>query len=131
MNLCIVNEDHPQCNGPRKAIKACPGRGQPLLGSLWPSLSLREWPCHPFFSTGFPVNLSIAATTHGSHGPGSHQHTHGFSFSSTCQMEPRTDFLCLLTAPAYSELQLAHGHFSSLYLLLSAPTTMWKRFSCF
>ena len=28
VNLCIVNEDHPQCNGPRKAIKACPGRGQ-------------------------------------------------------------------------------------------------------
>ena len=37
MNLCIVNEDHPPCNVPRKAIKACPGRGQPLLGSLWPS----------------------------------------------------------------------------------------------
>ena len=28
MNLCIVNEDHPQCNVPRKAIKARPGRGR-------------------------------------------------------------------------------------------------------
>ena len=35
MNLCIVNEDHPRCNVPRKAIKACPGRGQgPLALSL-------------------------------------------------------------------------------------------------
>ena len=34
MNLCIVNEDHPQCNVPRKAIKACPGRGRAFLGAL-------------------------------------------------------------------------------------------------
>ena len=40
MNLCIVNEDHPQCNVPRKAIKACLGRGWALLGLLWPSLPL-------------------------------------------------------------------------------------------
>ena len=44
-NLCIVNEDHPQCNVPRKAIKACQGKGQGTL-------LLREWPCCPFFSTG-------------------------------------------------------------------------------
>ena len=29
-NLCIVNEDHPRCNVPRTAIKACPGRGRVL-----------------------------------------------------------------------------------------------------
>ena len=33
-NLCIVNEDHPRCNVPRKAIKACPGRGQGPLSHL-------------------------------------------------------------------------------------------------
>ena len=27
-NLWMVNEDRPQCNVPRKTIKACPGRGQ-------------------------------------------------------------------------------------------------------
>ena len=37
MNLCIVNEDHPQCNVPRKSIKACPGRG--LSGSFSWALS--------------------------------------------------------------------------------------------
>ena len=40
MNLCIVNEDHPRCNVPRKAIKACPGRGWALWGPLWPSCPL-------------------------------------------------------------------------------------------
>ena len=28
VNLCTVNEDRPQCNVPRKTIKACPGQGQ-------------------------------------------------------------------------------------------------------
>ena len=46
MNLCIVNEDHPQCNVPRKATKACQGKGRGAL-------PLRDWPCWPFFSTGF------------------------------------------------------------------------------
>ena len=31
MNLCIVNEDYPPCTLPRKAIKACPGRGRLFL----------------------------------------------------------------------------------------------------
>ena len=35
MNLCILSEDHPQCNVPRKAIKACQGKGQAL--SPWES----------------------------------------------------------------------------------------------
>ena len=39
------DEDLPWGNAPRKAIKACPGKGQDAL-------SLREWPCHPFFSIG-------------------------------------------------------------------------------
>ena len=45
MNLCIVNEDHPQCNVLRKAIKACQGRGRGAL-------LLREWRRRPFSSTG-------------------------------------------------------------------------------
>ena len=45
MNLCIVNEDHPQWNVPRKAIKDCQGKGQGAL-------LLRQWPCCPFSSTG-------------------------------------------------------------------------------
>ena len=40
-----MNEDHPQCNGPRKAIKACQDKGQGAL-------LLREWLCGPFSSTG-------------------------------------------------------------------------------
>ena len=34
MNLCIVNEDHPQCNVPRKVIKAGPGKGWGPLSHL-------------------------------------------------------------------------------------------------
>ena len=34
-----MNKDHPQCNVPRKAIKACPGKG-----CNRPSLSLTERP---------------------------------------------------------------------------------------
>ena len=45
MNLCIVNEDHPQCTVPRKEIKACQGKGQSTV-------LLREWSCRPFSSTG-------------------------------------------------------------------------------
>ena len=40
MNLCIVNEDHPQCNVPRKTIKACPGRGWALSWALSSPLAL-------------------------------------------------------------------------------------------
>ena len=42
MNLCIVNEDHPPCNMPRKTIEACPGGGRLSLGlslALSPSLT--------------------------------------------------------------------------------------------
>ena len=39
-------EDHLCCKGPRKTIKACQGKGRGAL-------LLREWPCCPFFSTGF------------------------------------------------------------------------------
>ena len=51
-----INKDHPQCNVPRKALKACQGKGQGTL-------PLREWPCCPFSSTGLgslvvSVNLS-------------------------------------------------------------------------
>ena len=52
MNLCIVNEDPPQCHVPRKAIKACPGRG-PGSWALSPSLALRERPCRPFSPQDF------------------------------------------------------------------------------
>ena len=40
MNLCIVNEDHPQCNVPKKAIKACQGRGRSLSWALSSPLAL-------------------------------------------------------------------------------------------
>ena len=53
MNLCIVNEDHPQCNVPRKVIKACPSRGWAVSLALSPSLSLRERPCRPFSPQDF------------------------------------------------------------------------------
>ena len=51
---------------PRKAIKACQGKGQGAL-------PLREWPCPPSSSPDsvICVNLSIAARTHRSLGPGS------------------------------------------------------------
>ena len=48
MNLCIVNEDHPRCNVPRKAIKACLGRGRLSL-ALSPSLTYGV-AMLPFFS---------------------------------------------------------------------------------
>ena len=35
VNLCIVNEDLPQCNEPRKTIKACPGVGSGALSLTW------------------------------------------------------------------------------------------------
>ena len=79
MNLCIANEDHPPCNVPRKAIKACSGRDQlSLLGSLWPShpLSFREWPCCPFFSTGFLCVFIYCSHNTGSCGPESASHVH-------------------------------------------------------
>ena len=44
--LCIVKEDHLWCKGPRKTIRACPGKGRAAL-------LLREWPRSPFSSTGF------------------------------------------------------------------------------
>ena len=33
-NLCTVNEDNPQCNVMRKAVKACLGRGLAISGAL-------------------------------------------------------------------------------------------------
>ena len=50
---------------PRKAIKACPGRG-------WGPLSLREQLCHPFFlhrTSAVHVNLLFTTSTHGPHWP--------------------------------------------------------------
>ena len=65
MNLCIVNEDHPQCNVPRKAIKACPGRGRGTLSHLERGHTV------PFLhrTSVVCVNLLVAAITHGSRGP--------------------------------------------------------------
>ena len=65
MKLCIVNEDHLPWNVPRKAIKACPGRGRGPLShfeSGMPSLFLHG-------TSVVCVNLFIAATTRGPHGP--------------------------------------------------------------
>ena len=59
MNLCIVNEDHPQCNVSRKAIKACPGRALDPLSHLESGHAV-------FFlhrMSVVRVYLSIAATT--------------------------------------------------------------------
>ena len=67
MNLCLVNEDRPRCNVPRKAIKACPGRGQVLLGSLWPSRPLSHLENGhdvPFFPQDF---CSLCEFVHCSH----------------------------------------------------------------
>ena len=44
--MCIVNEDHPQCNVSRKAIKACQSKGRGAV--LW-----REWPRLPFSPQDF------------------------------------------------------------------------------
>ena len=51
MNLCIVNEDRPQCNVPRKTIKACPGRGRGIraLSLTWRAAT------QPLFLHGFSV----------------------------------------------------------------------------
>ena len=51
-----MNEDHPQCNVPRRAIKACRDKG-------WGILLLRQWPVHPFSFMVVRAYLSIAATT--------------------------------------------------------------------
>ena len=58
MNLCIVNEDYPQCNVSRKTIKACPGRGQGPLSHLESGHAI------PFLHriSVVHVNLSVAAT---------------------------------------------------------------------
>ena len=64
-NLCIVNEDHPRCNVPRKAINACPGTG-------WGPLShLESGHAVPFSPQDFccPCEFVIAATTHRPHWP--------------------------------------------------------------
>ena len=67
----IVNEDHPQCNVPRKAIKV----SRQGLGSLafLPSLTQRVAMLSVFLHriSVVSVNLSTAATTHRSRGPGS------------------------------------------------------------
>ena len=52
MNQCIVNEDHPQCNVPRKAIKVCPGRGRALSWALSSPLALSH------LESGYPVPFS-------------------------------------------------------------------------
>ena len=79
VNLCIVNEGHPRCTVPRKAIKACQGRGWALSRGLslvlLPSLTERVAMPSLFLHriSVVHVNLSIAATTHGSKGWGLHQ----------------------------------------------------------
>ena len=50
-----MNEDFPWGNAPRKAIKACPGKG-------WGTLSLREWLCCPFVSTGLLQSMWICSS---------------------------------------------------------------------
>ena len=64
--MCIVNEDHPQCNVPRKAIKARQGKGRGAL-------LLREWQRRPFSSTGVGSLCVSVYCRHNteSHGPGS------------------------------------------------------------
>ena len=50
----------PQCNVPRKAIKACQGKGQGAL-------PLREWPCSPFSSTGSLCEFVLSQPQHLGH----------------------------------------------------------------
>ena len=60
VNLCIVNEDHPPCNVPRKTIKACPGGGLGALSLTWRAAA------QPLFLHRISVvrvYLYIAATT--------------------------------------------------------------------
>ena len=66
-NLCIVNEDHPQCNVPRKARKACQAKDRGAL-------LLREWPLRPFSSTGLGSPCEFVYCRHNTgsrRGPGS------------------------------------------------------------
>ena len=68
----MVNEDHPQYNVPRKAIKACSDRGQvsgPLPLSLTQRVAMSSLFLHR--TSVVRVNLFIAATTHGPCGLGS------------------------------------------------------------
>ena len=76
MNLCIVNEDHPWFNGPRRAIQACPGRGWAFSGALSGPLALSHLesghavPCSP---QGFCSPCAFVYCSHntGSCWPGS------------------------------------------------------------
>ena len=53
MNLCRVNEDHLRCNVPRKAVKACPGRGWLSLWSSRPLSHLESGHAVPFSPQDF------------------------------------------------------------------------------
>ena len=76
-NLCIVNEDHLQCNVPRKAIKACQGRDRGAL-------PLREWLCHPFSSTGLSSPYEFVLSQ-----PQCHRHCRSVSESAgACNRDP-------------------------------------------
>ena len=58
----MMNEDLPWCNAPRKAIKACPGKG---LGAL----SLREGPCYPFSPQDFCSPCEFVHRSHNTQTP--------------------------------------------------------------
>ena len=83
VNLCIVNEDHPRCNVPRKAIKACPGRDQLslswALSSPFALSHLESGHAVPFSPQDFcsPCVFVYCCHNTGSHWPGS-ESGHGF-----------------------------------------------------
>ena len=76
VNLCIVNEDHPPCNVPRKAIKACLGWGSSLSWALSSPLALSHLEsghAAPFSPQDFcsPCVFVYCRHNTGSRGPGS------------------------------------------------------------